>query len=130
MTLTSLIRKLESQLKKAETLAHQYDSHADTIREKLTGVAEIVGKKFKLAMEGGGEAMGKIGRRGMSAAGRALIQAAQKKRWAAFYAKRRKKVKGRKKRHKMSAAGRASIARAQRARWAAFHAKHRKKKRS
>ena len=61
------------------------------------------------------------GRKGnMSAAGRARIAAAQKKRWAAWKAKKggTKKVVVRKAKRKMSAKGRANIVAAQKKRWA------------
>ena len=84
-----------------------------SIKEKIDELeAELA------AVAGGGVAAAAQprGRRGMSAAGRARIAAAQKARWA--------KVKGAKveaapkKRRKMSAAGRARMAAAAKARWA------------
>ena len=54
-------------------------------------------------------------RKGMSAAGRARVAAAQKKRWAKI--KGKTKTKPAKKKGKMSAAGRAAIVAAQKARW-------------
>ena len=57
-----------------------------------------------------------VKKRGMSAAGRKAIAAAQKARWAKI--NKGKKAGKPAKKHKMSAAGRAAIAAAQKARWA------------
>jgi hypothetical protein len=58
-------------------------------------------------------------KRGMSAAGRARIAAAQKLRWAKINAGKTKRAAPKAtKRRKMSAAGRAAVAAAARARWA------------
>ncbi len=129
MTLTKLIRKLESQLKNSEKLTRQYDAQASALRKKLTGIASIVGKRVAstLLMDGPKSGRRKSRRkRGMSAAGRASIRAAQKARWAAFHAKHGRKGKkstaggGRKRRGNLSRAGRANIIAAQKARWAAY----------
>ena len=60
----------------------------------------------------------------MSAAGRARVAAAQKKRWAKIHAQQAKgkKVAPAKKKNKLSAAGRAAIVAAQKARWAKIKA--------
>jgi hypothetical protein len=89
------------------------------LRQAISIKERIDELEAELAVVSGGEvtATAKLGeRRGMSAAGRARIAAAQKARWA--------KVKGAKveaapkKRRKMSAAGRARMAAAAKARWA------------
>ena len=132
MNLTSLIRNLEKQLKHSEKLTRHYDSHANALRRKLTGIASIVGKRVAASLSlGGTKSSGRKKRKGgMSAAGRASIRAAQKARWAAFHAKHGRKGKkakaggARKRRGKLSAAGRANIVAAQKARWAAHKRKH------
>ncbi len=144
MTLTSIIRNLESQLKKAEKLARQYDSHASTLRGKLEGVASVVGKSLGLTMSDGKASARKApksrkttqaSRKGkMSAAGRARIAAAQKARWAAWKSRKAGKTapQGKAKqadkkfakaapvkaKRTISAKHRAAIAAAQKARWA------------
>lgn len=76
MKLTPLVRNLEKRLRKAETLAKRYRSTADLLRKRLASVAMLLGQRAlvstKLRL-----------RRRLSAAGRASIQLAQKKRWAA-----------------------------------------------
>ena len=57
-----------------------------------------------------------VKKRGMSAAGRAAVAAAQKARWAKLKGKKAAKTVAKKR--KMSAAGRAAIVAAQKARWA------------
>lgn len=83
MNLTSLIRKLESQLKNAEKLARHYDAQANDLAKKLNTVAKAVGKVVL------GKAPKTRKKGGMSAAGRKRIAAAQKKRWAKFHAKQK-----------------------------------------
>ena len=61
-----------------------------------------------------------VKKRGMSAAGRAAVAAAQKARWAKL--KGKKAAKPVAKKRKMSAAGRAAIVAAQTARWAKIKA--------
>ncbi len=97
LNLTSLIRKLEKQLKNAEKLSSQYDSHARHLRTRLSEVAEVIGRKVGSRV---GSLIappkGKIHRkkkRNMSVAGRARLVAAQKKRWAAYRAKKNKAKK-------------------------------------
>jgi hypothetical protein len=83
-----------------------------SIKEKIDELeAELA------AVAGGGVAAAAQprGRRGMSAAGRARIAAAQKAHWAKVGAKVEAAPK---KRRKMSAAGRARMAAAAKARWA------------
>lgn len=65
-------------------------------------------------------------KKGMSAAGRARIAAAQRKRWAKLKGKKTTTTVAKKK-HKMSAAGRAAIAAAAKARWAKVRAEKAKK---
>ena len=76
MNLTSLIRKLESQLKNAEKLARRYDAEARALGDKLSTVAKAVGKVVA------GKSAAPRKKHGISAAGRKRIAAAQKKRWA------------------------------------------------
>ncbi len=116
MTLTSTIRKIESELKKAEKLARHYGAQANGLREKLAPIARLIGEKVPdfIAPSKPRKRRGKI-----SAAGLARIRAAQKKRWAKHHAKQGKKsVQVKKKNFKMSAAQRAKISRGQKARWA------------
>jgi hypothetical protein len=61
-------------------------------------------------------------KRGMSAAGRARIIAAQKARWAKVHAAKGGAKPAKKKKRGMSAAGRARIIAAQKARWAKVRA--------
>jgi len=99
-----LIRKRDALLSSAAKLERKI--------ARLSGAAAGPGRP-------GGRRLRKKG--GMSAAGRARIAAAQRRRWA----KLRKGKAGRpaKKGRGMSAAGRARIAAAQKRRWAAFRAK-------
>ena len=125
MNLTDIVRKLESQLKNAEKFSTYYDKQAGNLRGKLEEVASIVGKQIKSVAKSA-KRVSDIS--GISAAGRARIIAAQKKRWAAFRKKSGKsaaKKSGSRKtgRGRISAAGRARIIAAQRKRWAAFRRK-------
>jgi hypothetical protein len=81
MNLTSLVRKLESECKRAEKLARHYDAQADAVRDKLSNVAGALGK-LMTGKFAGKKTVAKQGKRKMSAAGRARIIAAQKRRWA------------------------------------------------
>ena len=81
MNLTDIVRKLEKQLKNAEKFSKYYDQQTGTLRSKLGEIASIVGREIK--------SVAKSAKRvsdvsGISAAGRARIVAAQKRRWAAF----------------------------------------------
>lgn len=67
-------------------------------------------------------------KKGMSAAGRAAVSAAQKARWAKINKGKKSAKPVAKKKHKMSAAGRAAIAAAARAMWAKRNAEKAKKK--
>ena len=62
------------------------------------------------------------GKRRLSAAARARIAAAQRKRWAALKGQSEQTTEARKPKRKMSAKGRRAIAEATRKRWAAFRA--------
>ncbi len=77
--------------------------------------------EIRRELNGGGGATAEKPRGGMSAAGRARVAAAQRKRWAEL-----KKAEGQfaatKGKRRMSAAGRKRIADATRKRWAAFRA--------
>lgn len=115
MNLTSLIRNLENQLKSAESLTRKYDAQAAVLRKRLSVVARLLGKQLQIRLPGAG------GRGGMSAAGRARIAAAQRRRWAKFHSRTGPRAGKAGKTHKMSAAGRARIRAAQKRRWAAFH---------
>jgi hypothetical protein len=89
------------------------------LRQALSIKEKIEELEVELAGVTGGEVAAAAkprGRRGMSAAGRARIAAAQKARWAKV--KGAKVKAGPKKRRKMSAAGRARMAAAAKARWA------------
>ena len=85
MNLTSIIRKLESQLKNAEGLARRYDAQAGVLRDKLSVVARALGKAAF------GKDPVKRKKRRMSAAARAKIAAAQRKRWAKVRAEKKAK---------------------------------------
>ena len=82
MTLTSLVRKLERQLKTAEKLARHYDTQAKTAAKKLLTIAGALGMTVTRKPAG-------RKKRKMSAAGRKRIAAAQKKRWAKIRAKKK-----------------------------------------
>lgn len=98
--------------------------------EQLRRIADIKEKIESLQAElsralGGGAAVAAIGTpgkrvRGMSAAGRARIAAAQKARWAKYHSGKgaTTAATGRRGRRKLSAAAKAKIAAAARARWA------------
>jgi len=94
------------------------------LRQAITIKEEIEALQAELSTLVGGEAPAPEAdqwRRGMSAAGRARIAAAQRARWAKINAGKATVADGEappKKRRKMSAAGRAKIAAAARARWA------------
>jgi len=115
MTLTSTIRKIESELKSAEKLARKYGAQANVLKNQLASVARLIGKKIaaSIAPPKTRKRRGKI-----STAGLARIRAAQKKRWAKHHAKHGKKgVQGKKKSFKMSAAQKAKISKGQKKRW-------------
>jgi hypothetical protein len=85
--------------------------HAATIKDQIEGLqSELDG------LLGSSSPATGTGRRGMSAAGRARIAAAQKARWAKLKSGNAAKSTG-KGRRKMSAAARAKIAAAAKARW-------------
>ena len=95
MTLTQLIRKLETQLKSAEKLTRKYDAQADALRGKLAHVATAIGKtiaeqmvpkKKAKKLQTAGKKSGRI-----SPGGLARISAAQRKRWAKVRARNRKR---------------------------------------
>ena len=123
MNLTKAIRNLEHQARKAEQLAKVEQAKADSLREKLESVQKLVNILDSKATTKAPKA--RRGRRKgkMSAAGRARIAAAQKKRWAAWKAKHKGSTKKGKKavhkaKRKISPAGRARIVAAVKARWA------------
>jgi len=91
---------------------------AITIKEQIEVLqSELAG----ILGESGGPAPKRLGRppgRGMSAAGRARIAAAQRARWAKVEGKGNAASVEAKPKRKMSAAGRAKIAAAAKARWA------------
>ena len=89
MEITSLIRALESQLKKAEKLTREYDTQAQTLRNKLADVAGMLGKKAAVTLRGAKPKTKTRKKRKMSRAGLAKIRAAQKKRWAEWKKKHR-----------------------------------------
>ncbi len=93
------------------------------LRKKKTLLERVAKVDAKLsAFEGGKPAVVVVKKRGMSAAGRARIAAAQKKRWAKINKGKKTAKPVARKKHKMSAAGRAAIAAATRARWAKVRA--------
>jgi len=123
MNLTQLVRSLESQLKNAEKLARQYDGQATALKNKLVNVANIVGAGINAVKIAASSGKSRGGSSGLSAAGRAKIIAAQRKRWAKFKSRSGSKTKAPKAKagkSKLSAAGRAKIIAAQRKRWASF----------
>lgn len=115
MNLTSVIRRLESQLKVAGKLARQYSARASSLQLKLAKVAKAIGQPVAATAA----APARRKRRKISAQGLANIVAAQRKRWAGHTTKKVKGAPG-KRTGKMSAAGRRAIAEAQRKRWAAY----------
>ncbi len=87
MTLISLIQNLEAELKKAEKLARHYDSHTDSLREKLTEVADALGKSLgvtTVVTEASGVKKATVGKRHrtISKAHKKAIAKAQRARWA------------------------------------------------
>lgn len=117
MNLTVAVRKLERQAAQSEKIAARELAKAKALRDKLDSIRQLV------ASLGGMVAAKKTPkarrkRRGMSAAGRARIAAAQKKRWAAFHAKKGKTAPVKKAKRKLSPEGRARIIAAVKARWA------------
>lgn len=90
LNLTSLVRKLEKQLKNAEKLSLHYDARTRELRLRMAEVARAVGRNVGSFVSP--EQTGKPHRkkRRMSAAGRAAVIAAQKKRWAAYRLKKGK----------------------------------------
>jgi hypothetical protein len=100
-----------AQLRKAADLQEKIAS----LQTQLAGIIFVGGKPHIPAK------ILKVAKRkhGMSAAGKAKIAAAQKKRWAKFHAETKPAAKAQKPaKRKMSAAGRAKIAAAAKARWA------------
>ncbi|MCC7519648.1 MAG: hypothetical protein IT578_10740 [Verrucomicrobiae bacterium] len=90
MNLTPLIRKLQNQLRASEAQAEKSQREAAAIREKLSNISRILSnpgirtrsaKNLPSKRTSGG-------RRKMSAAARARISAAQKRRWAEYRAKK------------------------------------------
>jgi hypothetical protein len=105
-----------------ENLTSTQLRHAADLKEKIADLEKqlagiiFVGGKPHVPVKVSNLARKK---RGMSAAGRARIAAAQKLRWAKINAGKTKSAAPKPaKRRKMSAAGRAAIAAAARARWA------------
>ncbi|MFZ4693847.1 MAG: hypothetical protein ACOYMV_01850 [Verrucomicrobiia bacterium] len=130
MNLTPLIRKLQVQLRTSEAQAQKSQSEAQAIRAKLAEISRILGGLSVRVRGAKGSApkatAGKRHGSKMSAKGRASISRAQKRRWAAWKAKKGGKkfaAAPRKAKRKMSAAGRANIVAAQKKRWAATKAK-------
>ena len=129
MNLTPLIRKLQIQLRVSDTQAQKHQKEAQAIRAKLAVISRILGGLGVRGTKGSAPKATAGRRRGskMSAKGRAAIASAQKRRWAAWKAKKagKKPAKAapRKAKRKMSAAGRARIVAAQKLRWAAWKAK-------
>lgn len=125
MKLTKAILKLERQASKAEKLAKTEQAKADALRAKLEQIQNLVGilGRKSIAKPTAKASKGRRGpRKGtMSVAGRARISAAQKKRWAAWKAKKKGTVAPRAKRH-LSPEGRARIVAATKARWAKVRA--------
>lgn len=125
MKLTKAIRKLERQASKAEKLAKTEQARADALRAKLEQVQNLVGilGRKSIAKLASKAPNGRKGRRKgkISAAGRARIAAAQKKRWAAWKAKQKGAVV-RKAKRRLSPEGRARIVAAAKARWAKVRA--------
>ena len=95
---TNLSNLSVAQLKRAVSIREQIDSLSEELREILGGGANGVPSPLVYKK-----------RKGMSAAGRARVAAAQRARWAKRNGKSRRK---------MSAAAKAKIAAAARARWA------------
>ena len=130
MNLTPLIRKLQVQLRMSEVQVQKSQSEAQAIRAKLADISRILGG-IGVRVRGAKDSAPKetaFKRRGskMSTKGRASISRAQKRRWAAWKAKKGGKkfaAAPRKAKRKMSAAGRANIVAAQKKRWAAIKAK-------
>lgn len=101
--MTNLLSLTTKQLRRAVSLKQKIETLNDKLASILGTPASVSAKAPK--------------KRGMSAAGRAAVAAAQKARWAKIKAGK-KAVKAPSKKRKMSAAGRARIAAAAKARWA------------
>jgi len=96
--------------------------HAADLTEKIESLQNELNQLLGSPAASNG-AVGKRGKRQISAAGIARIRAAQKARWAKAKADAPAAAKpGKRGPRKMSAAARARIAAAQKARWAKFHA--------
>lgn len=97
-----------------------YQAQWDRLTETIAGIQTQLGQRGPgprtKPAESASEEPG-LRRRGMSAAGKARIAAAQRKRWAALKAATSEPAKPKR---KLSAAGRARIIAATKARWAAF----------
>jgi hypothetical protein len=93
---------------------------SEQLRRAATIAEEIENLKSELValLGGSGPQLNHPPKRGMSAAGRARIAAAQRARWAKFKKTNASDTIAVKPKRKMSAAGRARIAAAARARWA------------
>jgi len=97
-----------------------YQSQLDGLSAKIDAIRAQLGRRGPArpitAATGTGQA--RPGKRVLSAAARARISAAQKKRWAA---QKSPQAQAQKPKRKLSAAGRKAIQEATRKRWAAFH---------
>ncbi len=99
---------------------------AADLKEKIAGLEKQLGQILGSATSSA--AIKSPKKKGMSAAGRAKVAAAQKARWAKINAAKSKSAKPVKKaRKKMSAAAKAKISAAAKARWAKVKATGKKK---
>ena len=106
-----MINLTSKQLRQAADLKEKIDGLESELATILGGNGSGMPSPFKTA---------KTAKRGMSAAGRARIAAAQKARWAKVKSAKTgsKAAKPTKKKRKMSAAAKAAISKAAKARWA------------
>jgi virulence-associated protein VagC len=128
MNLTPLIRKLQAKLRRSEAQALKHQDEARAIRARLAEITKLLGGLgVRLRRTAAARPARKRRKAKISAKGRAAIARAQKRRWAAWKARRpaakAAKAAPRKAKRKMSAAGRARIIEAQKRRWAAWKAK-------
>ena len=105
--MSNLLSLTTKQLRHAVTLKGQIEALTNKLASILGAPASVSAKRPK--------------KRGMSAAGRAAVAAAQKARWAKIKTAKTA-AKAPTKKRKMSAAGRAKIAATARARWAKIKA--------
>jgi len=107
-----------TSLKAFAKLSKALHEERATLQTRIQEINEVLGNGGR--GESSAPLVEKTG--GMTAAGRARIAAAQKRRWAKYHASKGSKAGPKKAKRKISAEGKARIAAAQKARWAKIHA--------